>query len=65
MGVREQQFVSSTFPHMSLLVRDVALICILGGVRFATSKTTLLAAEGSFFHAMLAGGKWKPDADGT
>jgi len=41
------------------------IVLDIGGQRFATSKTTLLAAEGSFFHAMLASGKWKPDADGT
>lgn len=40
--------------------------CIVkGGQRFAASKTTLLSLEGSFFHAMLASGRWKPDADGV
>jgi glucosamine 6-phosphate synthetase-like amidotransferase/phosphosugar isomerase protein len=36
----------------------------VGGKVFATYKTTLLNAEGSYFHAMLASGKWKPDEDG-
>ncbi len=33
----------------------------VGGQVFATSKSTLLAFEGSFFSGMLASGKWEPD----
>jgi len=41
------------------------IVLDIGGQRFATSKTTLLAFRGSFFDAMLSSGKWQPDADGT
>jgi len=37
----------------------------VGGKCFATSKTSLLRFEGSFFWTMLAGGRWEPDEDGT
>ncbi|KAF0695568.1 Aste57867_13608 [Aphanomyces stellatus] len=40
-------------PH--LITLDV------GGTIFRTSKETLLAVEGSYFHAMLGSGHWKPD----
>src|SRR4051794_40995666 len=37
----------------------------VGGQTFATSKTTLLAHENSFFYAMLSSGDWQPDEDGS
>jgi len=37
----------------------------IGGKIFCTSKSTLLAFEGSYFHAMLSSGHWQPDEDGT
>ena len=37
----------------------------VGGRIFATSKSSLLRFENSFFHAMISSGKWKPDEDGT
>jgi len=37
----------------------------VGGKIFSTSKSTLLAFEGSYFHAMLSSGHWKPDEDGV
>ncbi len=36
----------------------------IGGKIFATSKTTLLSKAGTYFHAMLSSGHWKPDEDG-
>ncbi|KAF0711936.1 Aste57867_4958 [Aphanomyces stellatus] len=33
----------------------------VGGSLFTTSKETLLRVEGSYFHAMLGSGHWKPD----
>ncbi len=33
----------------------------VGGQVFATSKSTLLAFEGSFFYGMLGSGRWEPD----
>ena len=37
----------------------------VGGQIFATSKSTLLSVEGTYFHALLSSGKWEPDEDGT
>lgn len=37
----------------------------VGGRIFATAKANLLRFEGSYFHAMLASGHWKPDSDGA
>jgi hypothetical protein len=37
----------------------------VGGQVFATSKTTLLSFENSYFWAMLNSGKWQPDEDGS
>ena len=37
----------------------------VGGKLFATTKSTLLRFENTYFHAMLASGHWKPDEDGT
>jgi len=37
----------------------------IGGKIFSTSKSTLLAFEGSYFHAMLSSGHWHPDEDGV
>jgi len=37
----------------------------IGGKIFSTSKSTLMAFEGSYFHAMLSSGHWQPDEDGT
>ncbi|KAF0695569.1 Aste57867_13609 [Aphanomyces stellatus] len=42
-------------PH--LITLDV------GGTIFRMSKETQLAVDGSYFHAMLGSGHWKPDAD--
>jgi len=36
----------------------------VGGQVFATSKSTLLSIEGTYFHAMLSSGHWQPDEDG-
>jgi hypothetical protein len=36
----------------------------IGGKIFATTKTTLLLKEGTYFHALLSSGHWKPDEDG-
>ncbi|KAG9400118.1 hypothetical protein AC1031_011028 [Aphanomyces cochlioides] len=33
----------------------------VGGTIFKTSKETLLRFEGSYFHALLGSGQWKPD----
>ncbi|KAF0695571.1 Aste57867_13611 [Aphanomyces stellatus] len=41
-------------PH--LITLDVS------GTTFRASKETLLAVDGSYFHAMLGSGHWKPDA---
>jgi len=37
----------------------------IGGKIFATSKSTLLSIEGSYFHTLLSSGHWQPDEDGT
>ncbi|KAF0695570.1 Aste57867_13610 [Aphanomyces stellatus] len=50
---RVQANVANT-PH--LITLDVS------GTTFRTSKETLLAVEGSYFHVMLGSGHWKPDA---
>ncbi|KAG9400119.1 hypothetical protein AC1031_011029 [Aphanomyces cochlioides] len=34
----------------------------VGGTIFKTSKETLLRFEGSYFHALLGSGQWKPDS---
>jgi hypothetical protein len=36
----------------------------IGGKRFETFKSTLLQVENTYFHAMLANGKWNPRSDG-
>ncbi|ETW07372.1 hypothetical protein H310_01907 [Aphanomyces invadans] len=36
----------------------------VGGTVFKTSKDTLLRVEGSYFHALLGSGHWKPDSPG-
>jgi len=41
------------------------IILDIGGTRFTTSKSTLMAFEGSYFHAMLSSGHWQPDEDGS
>ncbi|RHZ17315.1 hypothetical protein DYB37_013847 [Aphanomyces astaci] len=35
----------------------------VGGTTFQTSKATLLRWEGTYFHALLGSGRWKPDGD--
>ncbi|RLO05325.1 hypothetical protein DYB28_010654 [Aphanomyces astaci] len=35
----------------------------VGGTTFQTSKDTLLRGEGTYFHALLGSGRWKPDGD--
>lgn len=37
----------------------------VGGRTFATAKENLLRWEGTYFHALLGGGKWQPCDDGT
>jgi hypothetical protein len=37
----------------------------VGGTIFTTSKSVLLRLENTYFHAMLASGKWQPDEDGV
>lgn len=37
----------------------------VGGKIFATSKTSLLRFEGSYFHALISSGHWEPDEDGA
>lgn len=37
----------------------------VGGKVFCISKTHLLSVQGSYFHAMLGSGHWKPDSDGA
>jgi len=41
------------------------IVLDVGGKRFATTKAALLSQEGTFFHAMLASGKWLPGEDGS
>eukprot|EP01118_Nematostelium_gracile_P004928 TRINITY_DN1587_c0_g1_i2.p1 TRINITY_DN1587_c0_g1~~TRINITY_DN1587_c0_g1_i2.p1 ORF type:complete len:312 (-),score=76.28 TRINITY_DN1587_c0_g1_i2:114-1049(-) len=36
----------------------------VGGMRLSASKSTLLAIEGSYFHAMLSSDRWKPNNKG-
>ncbi|ETV89101.1 hypothetical protein H257_00478 [Aphanomyces astaci] len=36
----------------------------VGGTMFKTSKSMLLRMEGSYFHALLGSGLWKPDSAG-
>jgi len=36
----------------------------VGGKKFATSKSTLLSCQGTYFYAMLSSGHWQPDEDG-
>ncbi|RHY16477.1 hypothetical protein DYB38_007993 [Aphanomyces astaci] len=36
----------------------------VGGTIFKTSKANLLRVEGSYFHALLGSGQWKPDSPG-
>lgn len=36
-----------------------------GGKIFCISNTYLMGVKGSYFHAMLASGSWKPNSDGT
>ncbi|KAF0711992.1 hypothetical protein AaE_012163, partial [Aphanomyces astaci] len=33
----------------------------VGGTTFQTSKDTLLRGEGTYFHALLGSGQWKPE----
>lgn len=35
----------------------------VGGKIFCIAKSHLLSVEGSYFHAMLSSGHWKPDRD--
>jgi len=37
----------------------------VGGTRFATAKTTLLAFKDSYFSAMVSSSNWQPDEDGS
>lgn len=37
----------------------------VGGRLFAVSKATLLKEKGTYFHALLCGGSWKPGDDGA
>mmetsp|Transcript_30348 Transcript_30348/g.42610 ORF Transcript_30348/g.42610 Transcript_30348/m.42610 type:complete len:311 (+) Transcript_30348:16-948(+) len=37
----------------------------VGGKIFATSKSTLVSMEGTYFHALLGSGNWQPEEDGS
>jgi len=51
--------------HAHAEVASNKILLDIGGQRFATAKTTLLAYKGTFFEAMLSSGQWKPDSDGA
>eukprot|EP01124_Arcella_intermedia_P019784 TRINITY_DN2712_c0_g2_i1.p1 TRINITY_DN2712_c0_g2~~TRINITY_DN2712_c0_g2_i1.p1 ORF type:complete len:226 (-),score=32.18 TRINITY_DN2712_c0_g2_i1:594-1271(-) len=37
----------------------------VGGTRFSTTKSTLLAHKDTYFHVLASSDAWKPDQDGT
>eukprot|EP01118_Nematostelium_gracile_P003163 TRINITY_DN1359_c0_g1_i1.p1 TRINITY_DN1359_c0_g1~~TRINITY_DN1359_c0_g1_i1.p1 ORF type:complete len:254 (+),score=40.83 TRINITY_DN1359_c0_g1_i1:113-763(+) len=43
---------------------DTQIDLNVGGTRVSTSKETLLSVEGTYFYAMLASDKWKPNGKG-
>ncbi|KAH9110529.1 hypothetical protein LEN26_013706 [Aphanomyces euteiches] len=51
----ENQIQANIANSPNIITLDV------GGTIFKTSKETLLRFEGSYFHALLGSGQWKPD----
>ncbi|RHY22715.1 hypothetical protein DYB32_009417, partial [Aphanomyces invadans] len=56
-------FQAQIQKNMALYPTVIALD--VGGMVYKTSKATLLAVEGSYFHALLASEHWTPDNGGS
>eukprot|EP01118_Nematostelium_gracile_P016349 TRINITY_DN6749_c0_g1_i2.p1 TRINITY_DN6749_c0_g1~~TRINITY_DN6749_c0_g1_i2.p1 ORF type:complete len:316 (-),score=67.77 TRINITY_DN6749_c0_g1_i2:83-1009(-) len=48
----------------SILKVETKIDLNVGGTKFSASKATLLSMEGTYFYAMLASDRWKPDNQG-
>jgi hypothetical protein len=62
---KEQEIRShDRIVEINLAKANKRIILNVGGKIFETVKSTLLSVEGTYFYAMLASEKWKPDKDG-
>ncbi|KAJ1502050.1 hypothetical protein HMI54_009380 [Coelomomyces lativittatus] len=56
---KADEIVQATLANASEIIK-----LNVGGKHFETHKSTLTAIEGTYFHALLSSGRWKPSTDG-